>query len=76
MRRVERGLIGEYRAAVERALASLDKDSLTNAVEIAELPDIVRGYEDIKLRNVAKFRARLSELENVQVLAVAAVGGA
>ena len=76
VRRVERGLIGEYRAAVERALAKLDKDTLTNAVEIAELPDIVRGYEDIKLRNVAKFRARLSELESVQVRAAATAGGA
>ena len=25
--------------------------------ELAELPDVVRGYEDIKLRNVATYRA-------------------
>jgi len=26
--------------------------------QIAELPDLVRGYESIKLRNVARFRER------------------
>jgi indolepyruvate ferredoxin oxidoreductase len=32
--------------------------------EIADLPDLVRGYEDIKLANVDKFRARAAELED------------
>jgi indolepyruvate ferredoxin oxidoreductase len=27
-------------------------------VAIAKLPDVVRGYEDVKLRNVALFRER------------------
>ena len=31
-------------------------------VELCELPDVVRGYEDIKLRNVETFRARAAEL--------------
>ena len=26
------------------------------AVELAELPDAIRGYEDVKLENVARFR--------------------
>ncbi len=29
----------------------------------AELPDIVRGYEDIKLRSVERFRTEASRLE-------------
>jgi indolepyruvate ferredoxin oxidoreductase len=32
------------------------------AVEIAELPDIVRGYEEIKMRNVTAYRERLALL--------------
>ena len=30
--------------------------------ELAALPDVVRGYEEIKLRNVETFRARAEEL--------------
>jgi indolepyruvate ferredoxin oxidoreductase len=29
-------------------------------VEIAGLPDLVRGYEEIKLANVARYRERLA----------------
>ncbi|MGI5164286.1 DUF6537 domain-containing protein [Spirillospora sp. CA-253888] len=32
------------------------------AVEIAELPDMIRGYEDVKTANVARYRDRLGEL--------------
>jgi indolepyruvate ferredoxin oxidoreductase len=62
VRRVERKLVGEYRTAIDAALASLDVATLGRAVDIAELPDIVRGYEDIKLANVARFRAELKRL--------------
>ncbi|GAA4898008.1 indolepyruvate ferredoxin oxidoreductase family protein [Actinomycetospora straminea] len=58
VRRVERELVAEYRALVP-TLMELDVD---RAVEIAALPDMVRGYEDIKLANVARYRARLAEL--------------
>jgi hypothetical protein len=30
-------------------------------LEIASLPELVRGYEDIKLTNVERFRARATE---------------
>jgi indolepyruvate ferredoxin oxidoreductase len=32
------------------------------AVAIAELPDMIRGYEEIKLRNVARYRTALAQL--------------
>jgi indolepyruvate ferredoxin oxidoreductase len=32
------------------------------AVEIASLPDVVRGFEDVKLRNVEAYRARMVDL--------------
>ncbi|PYN96106.1 MAG: 2-oxoacid ferredoxin oxidoreductase [Candidatus Rokuibacteriota bacterium] len=56
VRRVERELIDEYRALVEKALAGLSPDSYERAVKLANLPDVIRGYEDIKLRNVERFR--------------------
>ncbi|GEL26308.1 indolepyruvate ferredoxin oxidoreductase [Pseudonocardia sulfidoxydans NBRC 16205] len=60
VRRVERSLITEYRTVVEDLLNSLSVDSLPRAVEIANLPDMVRGYEDIKLASVARYREALA----------------
>jgi indolepyruvate ferredoxin oxidoreductase len=62
VRRVERALPGEYRALVERALVDLRPETHATVAQIAELPDVVRGYEDIKLRNVERFRAEAAEL--------------
>ncbi|MBM4443122.1 MAG: indolepyruvate ferredoxin oxidoreductase family protein [Candidatus Rokubacteria bacterium] len=62
VRRVERALVGEYRGLIERALATLGPDTHAKAVKLAALPDVIRGYEDIKLRNVEKFRAEVRAL--------------
>jgi indolepyruvate ferredoxin oxidoreductase len=62
VRRVERRLPGEYLALVERALETLSPATIGTAIEIAELPDLVRGYEDIKLAGVERFRRRAAEL--------------
>ena len=62
VRRVERALPGEYLALVERALARCSPATLELALEIAELPELVRGYEQIKLAGVERFRARGAEL--------------
>ncbi|NLT06015.1 MAG: indolepyruvate ferredoxin oxidoreductase family protein [Solirubrobacterales bacterium] len=62
VRRVERELPDEYAAHVDAALEVLSADTLDLAVELAELPDVVRGYEEIKLANVERFRARAAEL--------------
>jgi indolepyruvate ferredoxin oxidoreductase len=56
VRRVERALPAEYRALVERTLAGLSRATYERAVKAARLPDLIRGYEDIKLRNVERFR--------------------
>jgi indolepyruvate ferredoxin oxidoreductase len=64
VRRVERALPGEYRALIERVLGGLSRDTYERAVKAARLPDTIRGYEDIKLRNVAKYR------EDVRALGV------
>ncbi|GAA0533062.1 indolepyruvate ferredoxin oxidoreductase [Saccharopolyspora subtropica] len=59
VRRVERDLIAEYRSAMTRALANPDHPA---TLELAELPDMVRGYEDIKLANAATYRHKQQEL--------------
>jgi indolepyruvate ferredoxin oxidoreductase len=58
VRRVERELIGDYEELVGEALTLLAPETHDTAVELLELPDLIRGYEDIKLRNVALYRKR------------------
>jgi indolepyruvate ferredoxin oxidoreductase len=62
VRRVERALIGEYRRLVERAISTLDGDGYERAIELAGLADLIRGYEEIKLRNVDRFREAVRRL--------------
>ncbi len=59
VRRVERSLVAEYRALVPSLVAA---DDVARAIEVASLPDMVRGYEQIKLDNVARYRERLAAL--------------
>ena len=53
------GLLGDE--GVQVALRALDPARYDDAVALAELPDLVRGYEDLKLRRIAELRERLSE---------------
>jgi len=61
VRRVERAMIPEYVAAVRTLAKGLSADDLDDAVEVAELPDQVRGYEDLKLRRAAAYREELAK---------------
>jgi indolepyruvate ferredoxin oxidoreductase len=62
VRRTERSLVGEYRAVIGQLLSGLTPANHSLAVEIAGLPDLVRGYEEVKLGNVAAYRDRSAEL--------------
>jgi indolepyruvate ferredoxin oxidoreductase len=62
VRKVERALPGEYRAMIERTLSTLAPDTHERAVRAARLPDLIRGYEDIKLRSVEKYREEVRTL--------------
>ena len=62
LRRVERRLPDEYRGHVEAALEALSADTHATCVALAELPELVRGYEEIKLRGVERFAERGAEL--------------
>jgi indolepyruvate ferredoxin oxidoreductase len=61
VRRRERELAAEYVGAIDRVLAVLTRETLDAAVALAELPDEVRGYEELKLERVARYRARLAD---------------
>ncbi len=56
VRRAERALIVEFEATLGELINGLAPDRLDRAVAIAELPDAIRGYEDLKLRRVAEYR--------------------
>ncbi len=55
VRRVERDLIAQYRRLVFAALDDLSADNYQRAVKLAELPDMIRGYDEVKLANVERF---------------------
>ena len=57
-RRTERALIGEYRAAIDEVLAALTAERLALAVEIARLPEDIRGYGHVKARHLSAARAK------------------
>jgi indolepyruvate ferredoxin oxidoreductase len=60
VRRVERAMIPEYIAAIGVVNRRLSAHNYDESVAIASLPDQVRGYEDIKLRRAAAYRAELA----------------
>jgi indolepyruvate ferredoxin oxidoreductase len=62
VRREERRLIVWYEELVSAALARLAPRTQALVVELARLPDGIRGYEDIKLRNAAAARERAARL--------------
>ena len=75
VRRTERALIGEYLDAVDQAIARFRPDRADQAIALAELPDVVRGYEQIKLDSVAEFRRRLAAaVDDLRAVAVPVVG--
>jgi indolepyruvate ferredoxin oxidoreductase len=62
IRRLERALIDEYRALVAQALDELAPATAAVVLQIVQLPDMVRGYEQVKLANVERMRERAEEL--------------
>jgi len=61
-RRTERALIREYEETVERLLAGLTPQNHALAVQIASIPEEIRGFGHIKARNLAPARQKRDEL--------------
>ena len=61
-RRMERALIAEYEQTVATLLDGLTRDNHALAVEIASLPESIRGYGPVKAKSVAAARSKREEL--------------
>ncbi len=59
VRRVERELPAEYLANLRQAAAKLTAENHADVVGLATLAEDVRGYEEIKLANVERFRTAM-----------------
>jgi indolepyruvate ferredoxin oxidoreductase len=62
VRVVERELLASHTALVEKLSASLTAESYATAVAAAGAAELVRGFEDVKLRNVDRYREALAAL--------------
>jgi indolepyruvate ferredoxin oxidoreductase len=60
-RRRERALIDWYRGLIEETLRHLTPDKLSLALEIAALPDQIRGYERIKEDSIRRVKKAAEE---------------
>lgn len=69
VRRVERALIEEYRTLITQELQGLSPETRERALKIARLPDMIRGYEEIKLNSVARFREEVDKIRNIPAAA-------
>jgi indolepyruvate ferredoxin oxidoreductase len=61
-RRAERQLVGEYEAVVAKLMARLTPENHALAVEIARLPQQIRGYGHVKERARERVKQREAEL--------------
>ncbi len=61
-RRTERALIGEYMDIVEGLLTSLNADKHAKAIEIARVPESIKGFGHVKERNLQAARLQWKQL--------------
>ncbi len=61
-RKMERELMVDYKASIEATLKSLRAENHAMAVEIARIPEMIKGYGHVKERNVKAARLQWSEL--------------
>ena len=77
-RREERQLVEDYAALLDELLAGLDAARLRLAVEIASVPEHIRGYGHVKHAHIARARQRGRELlarwRNPKALDIVRVG--
>ena len=60
-RRMERALITQYVASIEELLQTLNADNHAAAVEVARIPEIIRGYGHVKARHVLQAQVKWAE---------------
>ena len=61
-RKMERQLIKDYELTLEKLLRGLSKKNHDVAIEIAKIPEMIRGYDLVKNRNVKSAKSQEKEL--------------
>jgi indolepyruvate ferredoxin oxidoreductase len=61
-RKMERRLIEEYEQTIEELLRGLSKKNHALAVEIARIPEQIRGYDLVKQKHVESAKSQKNEL--------------
>jgi indolepyruvate ferredoxin oxidoreductase len=61
-RRTERRLIAEYEATVAELLERLSRENQPLAVEIASVPEHIRGYGHVKRRHLNEAKKKEAQL--------------
>jgi indolepyruvate ferredoxin oxidoreductase len=61
-RRMERALIDEYKVSLEEVLTGLNADNHATALEIARIPEMIKGYGHVKARHLVSARPQWAEL--------------
>jgi indolepyruvate ferredoxin oxidoreductase len=72
-RRTERALIGEYMQLMRHVVGKITAESAATALELARLPQSIRGFGHMKDENLAAARIRQAKLlETLEVPSPAA----
>ena len=61
-RRMERALITEYTTSINKLLESLNASNHAIAVDVARIPELIKGYGHVKERNVKTARLQWAGL--------------
>jgi indolepyruvate ferredoxin oxidoreductase len=61
-RKMERQLVRDYAATLDAVLAALTPANRTQAVEIARIPELIRGFDLVKEKQLADAQAKQREL--------------
>ena len=61
-RRSERALIDSYRASMEEVIAALNAANHAAAIELARIPEQIKGYGHVKERNTLAARQQWAAL--------------
>jgi indolepyruvate ferredoxin oxidoreductase len=61
-RKMERRLVEEYRALIDKLVDALDQGNIDTAIELARAPAEIRGYGHVKHASVEQYRARAQTL--------------
>jgi indolepyruvate ferredoxin oxidoreductase len=61
-RRMERRLVADYEALLDEMVERLSPETVATAVELASLPEQIRGYGPVKARHLAQVESRRTAL--------------